>query len=152
MPMSPTDLKIVAAHSNIPLRPAPINPDWIIEGNPTASAATVSRSSDKLASTVVWECTEGKFNWHYDIDETVLILEGAIVVESDDMTPTRYGPGDIVLFRKGAHARWTVVRKVRKVAFCQRVQPRIFGLGLRIVNRLARMLPGAPQAASPLGA
>ena len=152
MPMQPDQLKIVAAHSNIPLRPAPINPDWIIEGNPTASAATVSRSSDKLASTVVWECTEGKFNWHYDIDETILILEGSIMVESDEMKPTRYGPGDIVLFRKGAHARWHVERKVRKVAFCQRVQPRFFGFGLRAMGRLRRMLPGAPAAASPLGA
>ena len=152
MPMPPDQLKIVAAHSNIPLRPAPINPDWIIEGTPVACAATVSRSSDKLASTVVWECTEGKFNWHYDIDETVLILEGSIVVESDDMKPTRYGPGDIVLFRKGVHARWHVQEKVRKVAFCQQVQPRVFGLGLRIMGRLRRMLPGAPTAASPLGA
>ena len=152
MPMPPEDLKIVASRTDVPLHPAPINPDWIIEGTPTARAAMLSRSSDGLASTVVWECTEGKFNWHYDIDETVLILEGSIVVESDEMKPTRYGPGDIILFRKGAHARWHVERKVRKAAFCQRVQPRLFGLGLRVAGRLRRMLSGGQAAGSSLGA
>ena len=147
--MSP--VSIVASRTDIPLQPAPIVPDWIIEGNPVARAAHLSRSSDGLANTVVWECTEGKFHWHYDIDETVLILEGSIVVESDSMQPTRFGPGEVILFRKGTHARWCVESKVRKVAFCQRVQPRVFGLGLRAFGRLARMVNGKSAAGAPLG-
>ena len=87
----------------------------------------LSKSADGLASTMVWECSEGKFNWYYDFDETILILEGSIVLESDTMPPTRYGPGDVIFFRDGAHARWHVEGRVRKLAFCRKTQPS--GLG-----------------------
>ena len=145
-------LAIVTAKTDLPLSAAPIVPGWIIEGNPVAHAAQVARSSDGLARTVVWECTEGKFHWHYDIDETILVLEGSVVIESDDMAPTRFGAGDVILFRKGAHARWHVERKIRKLAFCQQVQPRVIGLGLRVMNRLGRMIRPSPAGLSPLGA
>ncbi|WP_227590544.1 cupin domain-containing protein, partial [Klebsiella aerogenes] len=35
----------------------------------------LSWSADGSASTIVWQCTEGRFEWHYDFDETILILE-----------------------------------------------------------------------------
>ena len=91
----------------------PIEPSWIIEGNPLAQCCILSQSADGLATTMVWRCTEGKFNWYYDFDETILILEGSIVLESDTMAPTRYGPGDVVFFRDGAHAKWHVEGRVR---------------------------------------
>ena len=72
------------------LTPNPIPPSWIIEGNPVAQGSVLSTSADGLASTILWECTEGKFNWYYDFDETIMILEGAIVLENDTMRPTRY--------------------------------------------------------------
>lgn len=31
--------------------------------------------------TLVWDCTPGKFMWHYDQDETVHILEGRVVLD-----------------------------------------------------------------------
>jgi hypothetical protein len=77
----------------VTLTPRPIEPSWIIEGKPDAQWFVLSKSADGLASTMIWECSEGKFNWYYDFDETVLILEGSIVLESDTMPPTRYGPG-----------------------------------------------------------
>ena len=58
------------------LTPRPIEPSWIIEGNPVAQSCVLSKSADGLASTMVWECSEGRFNWYYDFEETVLILEG----------------------------------------------------------------------------
>jgi uncharacterized cupin superfamily protein len=97
------------------LTPRPIEPSWIIEGNPVAQRCVLSESADGLASTMVWECSEGKFNWYYDFDETVLILEGSIVLESDTMPPTRYGAGDYIFFRDGAHARWHALRVFSKI-------------------------------------
>src|SRR6201986_4334470 len=91
---------------NVELAPRPIEPSWIIEGKPAASGCMLSQSADRTATTIVWHCTEGKFNWYYDFDETILILEGSIVLENDTMGPTRYGPGDVIFFRDGAHARW----------------------------------------------
>jgi uncharacterized protein len=99
------------------LEPRPIEPSWIIEGNPVAQASVLSKSADGLATTIVWECSEGRFNWYYDFDETILILEGSIVLENDTMRPTRYGPGDVIFFRNGADARWHVEGRVRKLAF-----------------------------------
>jgi uncharacterized protein len=141
-----TDLKVKLA-------PTPIEPSWIIEGNPVAQGSVLSTSSDGLASTIVWECTEGKFNWHYDFDETIMILEGSIVLESNTMRSTRYGPGDVIFFRKGAHARWHVQGRVRKLAFCRTAQPYLLGFALRAFNKIRRILSpsGKTQSASLVG-
>jgi uncharacterized cupin superfamily protein len=135
------------------LSPRPIEPSWIVEGNPVAQACVLSRSADGLAQTMVWECSEGKFNWYYDFDETILILEGSIVLENDAMAPKRYGPGDVIFFRDGAHAKWHVEGRVRKLAFCRTTQPVLFGLALRVLNKLKRMLmpSGKRQTASLVG-
>jgi len=100
---------ILTANTAAELRPSPIEPSWIISGDPKASNAVLSRSEDGTASTIVWHCTEGMFNWYYDIDETIHILEGAIVLESDTMKPTRFAAGDVVFFKKGAQlaGAWT---------------------------------------------
>jgi len=147
MPMiETTDLKVK-------LTPRPIEPSWIIEGNPVAQGCVLSTSADGLACTIVWECSEGKFNWHYDFDETIMILEGAIVLESDAMPPTRYGPGDVIFFRNGAHARWHVQGRVRKLAFCRTAQPFLLGFALRAFNKLKRILlsSGKGPSASLVG-
>ena len=132
------------------LMPRPIEPSWIIEGNPVAQCSVLSKSADGLASTMVWECSEGKFNWYYDFDETILILEGSIVVESDTMPPTRYGAGDVIFFRDGAHAKWHVQGRVKKLAFCRKTQPVLLGLALRVFSKIKRtLLPaGRRQPAS----
>jgi uncharacterized protein len=135
------------------LTPRPIPPSWIIEGDPVAQGSVLSTSADGLASTILWECTEGKFDWYYDFDETIMILEGAIVLENDTMRPTRYGPGDVIFFRNGAHARWHVHGRVRKLAFCRTTQPYLLAFALRALGKIKRMLlpPGKAQPASLAG-
>ena len=135
------------------LTPRPIEPSWIIEGNPLAQSCILSQSADGLATTIVWRCTEGKFDWYYDFDETILILEGSIVLESDNMAPTRYGPGDVVFFRDGAHAKWHVEGHVKKLAFCRKTQPVLLALALRVLLRIKRILlpAGKRQPASLMG-
>ena len=108
---------IEIAKTTVDLTLRPIEPSWIIEGKPDATWCVLSQSADGLASTMVWHCTAGKFNWYYDFDETILILEGVIVLESDTMPPTRYGPGDVIFFKDGAHARWHIESHVKKLAF-----------------------------------
>jgi hypothetical protein len=134
--MSPS--LIETANLAVNLTPRPIEPSWIIEGNPVAQSCVLSRSADGLATTIVWQCSEGKFNWHYDFDETILILEGSIVLENDAMGPTRYGPGDVIFFKDGAHAKWHVEGHVRKLAFCRNTQPAMLGLALRVFSKLKR--------------
>lgn len=140
---------IIASKTDIELRPAPIEPSWIREGNPVARNAVLSTSADGTASTIVWECSEGKFEWHYDFDETIHFLEGSVVIEGEGMPPTRFGPGDVIFFKNGAVARWHVEGRIRKLAFCRRTQPRIIGLALRVASKLKRML--APAGGRPAG-
>lgn len=130
---------IETAHLNVELKPAPIEPSWILDGDPQATSCTVSRSSDGLGCTIVWHCTQGKFDWYYDFDETILILEGSIVLESEGMPAKRFGPGDVIVFRDGAHAKWQVEGYVKKLAYCQKTQPYVLGLAARALNKLKRM-------------
>src|SRR4051794_27618278 len=92
---------IETARSQAKLVSSPIEPSWIIDGDPRASSCLLCQSTDRLAWTMVWECTEGQFDWHYDYDETILILEGRILLQSRELPPTSYGPGDVIFFRKG---------------------------------------------------
>jgi uncharacterized cupin superfamily protein len=139
---------------NVELAPRPIEPSWIVEGKPVASACTLSQSADGTATTIVWHCTEGKFNWYYDFDETILILEGSIVLENETMRPKRYGAGDVIFFKDGAHAKWHVDGHVKKLAFCRKTQPLWLGFALRAIGKLKRMfIPASDQkAASLMGA
>src|ERR1700687_2332826 len=141
---------IETANLAVNLTPRPIEPSWVIEGNPFAQSSVLSKSADGTASTMVWQCSEGKFNWYYDFDETILILEGSIVLENAAMAATRYGPGDVIFFKDGAHARWHVEGHVRKLAFCRNTQPAMLGLALRVFSKLKRtvMPSGKRQPAS----
>jgi len=133
-------------NTEVELTPRPIERSWIIEGDPQASSCVLSQSADGLATTMVWHCTAGKFNWYYDFDETILILEGGIVLESDTMKPTRYGPGDVIFFKDGAHARWHVETHVKKLAFCRKTQPVWLGFALRVVGKLRRIFLPADKS------
>ncbi|WFU37564.1 cupin domain-containing protein [Bradyrhizobium sp. CB82] len=134
MPLAP----IETGHCNVDLKPSPIEPSWIIEGNPEARSYLLSTSACGTASTFIWSCTEGKFNWYYDLDETIMILEGSIVLESEGMPPKRYGVGDVILFRNGAHAKWHVERYVKKIAFLRHTTPIGLGFAIRAVNKFKR--------------
>ena len=117
---------IEIARLSVDLTPRPIEPCWIIEGNPEATSCVLSQSADGL------------------------ILDGSIVLESDGIPPTRYVAGDVIFFRDGAHAKWHVEGHVRKLAFCRKTSPVWFGLALRVFLKLKKIfLPaGSRQPAS----
>ena len=131
---------IETAHSEMVLDPSPIEPSWVIEGYPEARSRLLSTSACNTAKTLIWSCTEGKFNWYYDFDETIVILEGSIVLESEGMPPKRYGVGDVILFRNGAHAKWHVENYVKKVAFCRLNNPFPLGFAIRAANKLQSLI------------
>ena len=100
---------------------------------------------------MVWQCSAGKFNWYYHEDETILILEGSIVLENDTMSPTRYSRGDVIFFKDGAHAKWYVEGHVRKLAFLRKTQPVLLGFVLRTLSKIKRIfMPVAGQKAGSL--
>jgi uncharacterized protein len=131
---------IEVANTATHLTPSPIEPSWIIEGNPVAQSSVLFKSADGLARIIVWECSKGKFNWYYDLEETLLILEGSVVLGNDTMSPTRYGPGDVICFKDGAHAKWLVESRVKKLSFLQMNQPVLLGFALRVLSKIKRTL------------
>ncbi|HEY8617923.1 cupin domain-containing protein [Phenylobacterium sp.] len=132
------------------LQPAPIRPEWILEGAPLARSAELSRSPDGTAMTALWDCTAGAFNWFFAGDETVHIVEGEVIVE-DEAGVRTLRPGDVALFPAGTWARWTVPRYVRKVAFCRDPLPRPVLKLVQLVRAAKRRLKRQPAPSGPLG-
>jgi uncharacterized protein len=116
------------------LQSAPINPAWILDGTPTARNRVLSNSSDRFAWTMLWDCTAGKFNWRYDLDETVHVIEGSVTVTDGNGVSKTLRPGDIAFFAAGTTAHWHVENYVRKVAFCQRQVPATIHLPIRALR------------------
>lgn len=113
---SPEDVR--AMHGNpYGLQPDPIPREWILEGNPTARRTLLAGSSDNMASTHMWDCTAGRFDWYYGSDETIYVLEGSVVIEDAAGVRRRLGAGDTFLFPAGSRFHWTVASYIRKIAF-----------------------------------
>src|SRR5260370_7217614 len=68
-------------------------------------------------------CTEGKFSWYYDVDETIVILEGSIVLESEAMPPKRYGAADVIFFPNPPHPNCHLTDHAKKPAFSPQTNP-----------------------------
>ncbi len=129
-------------------KPSPINPQWIISGTPDARCALLSTSADGLATSLIWECAPGSFNWHYDFDETVHFIEGSVTIRDAAGQTKTLGAGDIVVFPAGSHAVWTVHSRVRKIAVCKRVLPRQLGAVIAVLRAAKRVIKGARAPAS----
>ncbi|TWT04024.1 DUF861 domain-containing protein [Reyranella sp. CPCC 100927] len=138
---------IQAAVEAAQLSSTPINPDWIIDGSPAARTASLSRSADGSVWTDLWECTAGSFHWHYSINETIHIVDGAAVITDRDGTVWHVKAGDVIQFLVGTKAHWHIPQYVRKVAFCSkplygpaatllRVQERIGNVAGRVIRRI----------------
>jgi uncharacterized protein len=133
------------AVAEVDLKPSPINPRWILEGNPVARNTVLSSSRDGMASTLVWDCTAGRFNWFYDADETVYVVKGGVVIKDPAGVSRRLSAGDTIFFPAGARAEWHVEDYIRKVAFCRTSLPSPLFFAMRVYRRLARLFRGGGE-------
>src|SRR5215469_9220248 len=85
------------------LHPAPISADWILSGNPEARSKLLAKSHDGTSYVMLWECTAGRFKWHYIEDETVAITSGEVFIISDSGEERRLGQGDSAFFPAGTN-------------------------------------------------
>ncbi len=79
---------------DVELRDDPIDPAWICEGAPVARSGQWATSADRTTTTHVWDCTAGRFDWHFGVDEIVHIVEGSVIVSSADSEPRTLRAGD----------------------------------------------------------
>ena len=136
------------------LESSPINSAWVLEGTPTARNRTISTSQDGTSIALIWECTAGRFNWFYDVDETVYIIEGSVLLKEANGSQRRVSAGETVHFPIGAQVEWTIDKYVRKVAFCAAPLPKSLRF-LRRAFRLVKRISGrqsSPSATAMFGA
>jgi uncharacterized protein len=130
---------VIAAAAAASLEPAPISPDWILDGRPEARSKILAKSQDGTSYIMVWECTAGRFSWHYHEDETVVVISGEVFVTNDKGEERRLGPGDMGFFPAGSSATWRVTDRIKKVAVLRKDLPVWVGFGVRAWHKLLRI-------------
>jgi len=131
---------MLAAAATTDLESSPISPAWILSGTPETRSKELARSHDRTSYVMVWECTAGRFNWHYNKDETLVVISGAAVLTYEKGGERRIGPGDIVFFPAATSCTWDVPEYIRKVAFLRHTMPRPLGFCVLAWNKLLRIV------------
>lgn len=60
-----------------------------------------------------WGCGISEFDWHYDEEETCLLIGGEVEVTHSGGS-AKFGEGDMVTFPKGLSCVWKVSKPVKK--------------------------------------
>ena len=128
------------------LAPAPIPGTWVLEGNPTAREKRLAGSTDRLASTFMWDCTAGRFNWYYSQDEVVHVLEGTAIVRDAAGSQRPLEAGQTFFFPAGSRYQWTVPSYVRTIAFLHAPLSREMRLIRGVLERLKAPFRRSPSA------
>jgi uncharacterized protein len=125
------------ARASAELFDSPINPDWVLEGDPRARISEWAESADGSASHWTWECTPGRFRWYYGTDETITVIAGRVTIASDGEEPVCLEVGDAAYFPAGHWTTWEVHETVRKQAVVRVPVPRAMAYA---VNGFGRRL------------
>lgn len=129
---------VIETAPSVELNPAPISPDWILAGAPEARSKMLVKTHDSTSSVTVWECTAGRFNWHYSEDETVVIISGEVFITTEDGEERRLRQGDMGFFPAGCTCTWRINDRVKKVAILRKDLPPLLGIGVRVWHKLLR--------------
>lgn len=62
-----------------------------------------------------WSAEVSEFDWEYDTSERCYILEGKVVVTTDEGEEVEINKGDLVLFPKGLKCKWKILEPIKKV-------------------------------------
>jgi len=143
---------VIDVASTADLQRTPISGDWVLEGTPLTRSRELARSRDLTSFVMVWDCTAGRFNWHYNKDETLVVLSGEAFITIENVE-RRIGAGDVVFFPAGSSSTWRVPNYIKKVAFLRHTMPRPLGFGVLAWNRFLRMVgvAGRSPAMAPAG-
>jgi uncharacterized protein len=117
----------------------PILPGWVLSGAPASRTRNVVRSHDFTSNIVVWECTAGIFEWHYNKDEILFVIAGEAFITDEKGEERRLGPGDIAFFPAGTSCTWRVPELIKKIAVVRETMWRPLGLGLKACKKLLRV-------------
>ena len=68
---------------------------------------------NEMESHPIWECDISEFDWHFDLNEICLIVEGQATVCYDGGSVS-FGAGDYVVFPKDLSCVWKVSKPIKK--------------------------------------
>jgi uncharacterized protein len=144
---SPSVVRITP--TSVVLNPSPIRPEWILRGSPKAWSKEVTRSRDRMSQILVWECSAGLFMWHYNKDESLVVISGEVFVTTQSGQELRLGPGDAAFFPAGTTCTWRVTGPLRKVAIMREPMWPPLGFAVKGWNRMLSIvgLTGRPSLA-----
>lgn len=71
------------------------------------------KESLRIDSWPIWEKEISRFDWYYDSTEHCHILEGKVIVETDEGN-VEIEAGDFVTFPKGLKCVWDIKENIRK--------------------------------------
>jgi uncharacterized cupin superfamily protein len=131
---------VMATPASVDLDPEPIPQEWILSGTPVARSKNLVRSRDWTSSVVVWDCTAGRFTWHYSQDETILVISGEAFLLLENGEERRFGPGEVGFFPSGTTCTWRVADYIRKVAVLRESMWRPLGFCLKAWKKLLRVM------------
>ena len=138
--MSTHEIKF--ATGKLTLGSCPINPAWILEGYPVARNILIAESADRMASTLMWDCTSGRFNWYYGCEESICVVEGSVTVRDHCGSSRRLNPGDSAFFPVGSAAEWMVDTYVRKIAIMRQPMPGAVLKARNLYHQLKHLIGG----------
>lgn len=128
------------------LRADPIEPSWVLEGDPVARTSGWAESADGTTSHWTWDCTAGRFRWHFALDETIVVICGSVRIDVAGHVH-ELAVGDAAYFPAGTWSVWTVEDHVRKHAVLRVPVPRAMAYAVNgFGRRTHRLRPGTAGA------
>jgi len=131
---------LITDPNKVELSPEAIPENWILSGTPEAMITRLVRTHDWNATVVIWECTAGKFKWHYGTDESVIVLSGEAFMVDEAGGEQRFGAGDVGYFPAGFSCTWRVPQGFKKVAVVRETMWRPVGFCFKVVKKLSRTM------------
>ena len=120
--------------------PEPVASEWILSGTPNAWCKLLVTSDDHTTRITVWECTAGRFHWHFSQDEVLVAISGEAFMINEKGDECRFGAGDVGFFPAGTSCTFRVTERFRKVAVLRESMWRPLGFGLKAWNKFLRMM------------
>ncbi len=62
----------------------------------------------------IWESPVRVFPWEYDMTETCYLIDGRVIIRTEDGQEYEVRKGDLVIFPAGLKCVWEVLEPVRK--------------------------------------
>ncbi|MBA2542479.1 MAG: DUF861 domain-containing protein [Deltaproteobacteria bacterium] len=85
----------------------------ILEGTPDARGLFTVESEDRGATAGFWSCDVGRYEFAFDYDEFIYLIEGEMTVTQGDRQWI-VRAGDTAHFPQGVTVIWEVTRRVTK--------------------------------------